>query len=144
VTVRELAVAVLLTLGVAVELVCCVGVLAMRDAYDKLHYTAPATTVGALAIALAVVVQESFSQAGVKALLIFLALLVTNPVLTHATARAARVRQLGSWSARPEPQSGGPGGASSEAAAPRESGGPGGSSSEAAAPRSTDPPEGAG
>jgi monovalent cation/proton antiporter MnhG/PhaG subunit len=102
VTAREVAVAVLLALGVAVELVCCVGVLAMRDAYDKLHYTAPATTVGPLAIALAVVVQESFSQAGIKALLIFLALLVTNPVLTHATARAARVRQLGSWRARPE------------------------------------------
>ncbi|HEY2957130.1 MAG TPA: monovalent cation/H(+) antiporter subunit G [Actinomycetota bacterium] len=100
-TVRELAVAVLLTLGVAVELVCCVGVLAMRDAYDKLHYTAPAATVGSLAIALAVVVQESFSQAGVKALVIFLALLVTNPVLSHATARAARVRQLGSWRADP-------------------------------------------
>ena len=63
-TAREVAVAVLLTLGVATELVCCVGVLAMRGAYDKLHYTAPATTVGALAIALAVVVQESLSQAG--------------------------------------------------------------------------------
>jgi monovalent cation/proton antiporter MnhG/PhaG subunit len=93
VTAREVAVAVLLTLGVAVELVCCVGVLAMRGAYDKLHYTAPATTVGSLAIALAVVVQESFSQAGVKALLIFLALLVTNPVLTHATARAIHERE---------------------------------------------------
>jgi monovalent cation/proton antiporter MnhG/PhaG subunit len=126
VTAREVAVAALLTLGVAVELVCCVGVLVMRDAYDKLHYTAPATTVGALAIALAVVVQESLSQAGIKALLIFLALLVTNPVLTHATARAARVRQLGTWQARPEPP---------------EAGGPGGSSGGAVAPRSTKEPD---
>lgn len=102
-TPRALAVAVLLILGVGVELVCCVGVLVMRDAYDKLHYTAPATTVGSLAIAAAVVVQESLSQAGVKALLVFVALLVTNPVLTHATARAARVRQLGAWRAGPEP-----------------------------------------
>jgi monovalent cation/proton antiporter MnhG/PhaG subunit len=103
VTPREVAVALLLTLGVGVELLCCVGVLVMRDAYDKLHYTAPATTVGSLAIAAAVVVDESLSQAGVKALLIFVALLVTNPVLTHATARAARVRQLGAWRAEPEP-----------------------------------------
>ena len=94
---RQVAVAALLTLGVGVELVCCVGVLVVRDAYDKLHYTAPATTVGSLAIAAAVVVSESLSQAGIKALLVFLALLVTNPVLTHATARAARVRQLGTW-----------------------------------------------
>lgn len=94
---RSLAVAVLLTVGVGVELACCLGVLVMRGAYDKLHYTAPATTIGSLAIALAVVVEESLSQAGIKALLIFATLLAANPVLTHATARAARVRQLGRW-----------------------------------------------
>ena len=94
---RGAAIAVLLVLGVGVELACCVGVLVMRDAYDRLHYTAPATTVGALAIAAAIVLQESLSAAGVKALLVALALLVTNPVLTHATARAARIRELGEW-----------------------------------------------
>jgi multicomponent Na+:H+ antiporter subunit G len=102
---RGIAVTLLLTLGVGVQLACCLGVLVMRDVYDKLHYTSPATTVGSLAIALAVVVEESFNQAGIKALLIFLALAVTNPVLTHATARAARVRQLGGW----RPQAGGTG-----------------------------------
>jgi monovalent cation/proton antiporter MnhG/PhaG subunit len=100
VTARQVAVAVLLTLGVGVELACCVGVLVMRDAYDKLHYTAPATTIGSLAIAAAVVVSAPLSQAAVKALLVFLALLVTNPVLTHATAR---VRQLGAWRVGLEP-----------------------------------------
>jgi monovalent cation/proton antiporter MnhG/PhaG subunit len=134
VTAREVAVAVLLTLGVATELVCCVGVLAMRGAYDKLHYTAPATTVGALAIALAVVVQESLSQAGIKALLIFLALLVTNPVLTHATARAARVRQLGSW------QAGGPGGSRARPQPTL----PATTQGRAVAPRSTEGPEAGG
>jgi multicomponent Na+:H+ antiporter subunit G len=103
VTARELAVAVLLTLGVGVELVCCVGVLVMRDTYDKLHYTSPATTVGSLAIAAAVVVDQSLSQAGLKALLIFVVLLVSNPVLTHATARAARVHRLSAWRGEPEP-----------------------------------------
>jgi monovalent cation/proton antiporter MnhG/PhaG subunit len=100
---RALAVAALLTVGVGVELACCLGVLLMRGAYDKLHYTAPATTIGSLAIALAVVVEESFSQAGIKALLVFAVLGVANPVLTHATARAARVRQFGTW----QPDAGG-------------------------------------
>jgi monovalent cation/proton antiporter MnhG/PhaG subunit len=100
-TPRGVAVAILLAVGVGVELFCCVGVLVMRDLYDKLHYTAPATTIGSLAIAAAVVVQESFSQAGIKAILVFLILLVTNPVLSHATARAARVRELGHWEPRP-------------------------------------------
>jgi len=94
--------AALLVVGVGVELVCCVGVLVMRNLYDKLHYTAPATTIGALAIAAAIVVEESFTQAGVKAILVLLIMLVTNPVLTHATARAARVRELGRWQPGPK------------------------------------------
>jgi len=94
---RGLLVAVLLVVGVGVTLASCVGVLVMRDAYDRLHYTAPATTIAPLAIAAAIVLEERLSAAGVKALLVALALLVTNPVLTHATARAARIRQLGEW-----------------------------------------------
>jgi multicomponent Na+:H+ antiporter subunit G len=94
---RAVLVAALLVVGVGVTLTCCVGVLVMRDAYDRLHFTAPATTIAPLAIAAAVVLEESFSAAGVKALLVALALLVTNPVLTHATARAARIRQFGEW-----------------------------------------------
>jgi monovalent cation/proton antiporter MnhG/PhaG subunit len=94
---RTVAVAALLTVGVGVELACCLGVLLMRGVYDKLHFTAPATTIGSLAIAVAVIVEESFSQAGLKALLIFLILLIANPVLTHATARASRVREFGTW-----------------------------------------------
>jgi monovalent cation/proton antiporter MnhG/PhaG subunit len=94
---RGVAVAVLLGFGVGVELGCAVGVLVMRDVYDRLHYTAPATALGPPAIAAAIVLRESFSQAGVKAILVALALLVTNPVLTHATARAARVREYGEW-----------------------------------------------
>jgi monovalent cation/proton antiporter MnhG/PhaG subunit len=94
---RGLLVAALLVVGVGVTLAACVGVLVMRDAYDRLHYTAPATTIAPLAIAAAIVLEEQFSAAGIKALLVALALLVTNPVLTHATARAARIRQLGEW-----------------------------------------------
>ena len=94
---RGVLVAALLVVGVGVTLASCVGVLVMRDAYDRLHYTAPAATIAPLAIAAAIVLQERLSAAGIKALLVALALLVTNPVLTHATARAARIRQLGEW-----------------------------------------------
>ena len=64
----ELSVRALLALGVGVELVCCVGVLAMRDAYDRLHFTGPASTLGPLAIAAAVILEESLWPAGLKAL----------------------------------------------------------------------------
>jgi monovalent cation/proton antiporter MnhG/PhaG subunit len=88
-----LAVGVLVGFGVAVELVCCVGVVVMRDVYDKLHFTGPATILGPLALAGAIVVQEGLNQAGVKAVLIASLLLVANPVLTHATGRALYIRQ---------------------------------------------------
>jgi monovalent cation/proton antiporter MnhG/PhaG subunit len=96
-TPRVAASVVLLLVGVGIELACCVGVLVMRGVYDKLHYTAPATTLGAFAIAGAILLRTPVVQFGIKALLVATALLVTNPVLTHATARAARIRRFGAW-----------------------------------------------
>ena len=89
----SVVVAALIGFGVAVELACCIGVLVMDDAYDKLHYLGPAAIVGPVAIAAAVVVREALSQAGIKALLTAALLLVASPVLTHATARALYIRQ---------------------------------------------------
>jgi monovalent cation/proton antiporter MnhG/PhaG subunit len=85
--------AVLLALGVLVELACCVGVFVMEDAYDKLHYLGPAAIVGPLFVAAAVVINEGFSQAGIKSLLTAFLLMLSSPVLTHATARALYIRQ---------------------------------------------------
>jgi monovalent cation/proton antiporter MnhG/PhaG subunit len=87
------AVGVLIVFGVLVELGCCVGVVVMRDAYDKLHYTGPAAILGPLAFAVAIVIREGLSQAGVKALLVAVLLALTNPVLAHATGRALYIRQ---------------------------------------------------
>ena len=92
-SVSSIAVAVLVAFAVAVELLCCIGVLVMDDAYDKLHFLGPATIVGPLALAAAVVIEESFSQAGIKALLTAAVLIVASPVLAHATARALYIRQ---------------------------------------------------
>jgi len=100
-TVGDILVAVFLILGVGVELVCCIGVLAMRGVYDRLHYTGPASF-GAVLIAAAIVVREGLlSQIGVKAILIAAVLLVVSPVLLHATARAARLRERGELQAQP-------------------------------------------
>jgi multicomponent Na+:H+ antiporter subunit G len=87
-------VAALLIGGVAIELLCCIGVLVMRGAYARLHYTAPAG-VGALLLAIAVLVRQGFSLIGDKALLLAVFVLITAPVLSHVTARAARIRELG-------------------------------------------------
>lgn len=88
---------VLLGVGVAAVLLSCIGVLVMPNVFDKLHFTSPGTTIGPLAIALAVVVEEGWSASSLKAMLVFVLLAITNPVVTHATARAARIRQFGHW-----------------------------------------------
>jgi multicomponent Na+:H+ antiporter subunit G len=103
---RDVVVAALLVVGVGVTLVSCLGVLAMRDAYDRLHFTSPATTIAPLAIAAAIVVEERLSAAGIKAVLVAIVLVTTNPVLGHATARAARIRQFGEWTVREEEREG--------------------------------------
>jgi multicomponent Na+:H+ antiporter subunit G len=100
--VRDVVVAALLTLGVATALLSCAGVLLMHDALDRLHFTAPASTISPVLFAVAVLVEEPLSSAGVKAVIVALVILVTTPVLTHATARAARVRAHGRWKVRPE------------------------------------------
>jgi monovalent cation/proton antiporter MnhG/PhaG subunit len=95
--VKHLVVDVLLVVAVVVQAGSCLGVLVMRDAYARLHYAAAATTVGPVAIAVAVVVEEVLSEQGVKAVLTAAVLLTGGAVLTHATGRAARVREHDRW-----------------------------------------------
>jgi monovalent cation/proton antiporter MnhG/PhaG subunit len=100
--VGDVAVAVLLAVGVASALMSALGLVATRDPYDQLHFTGPATVIGPVAIAAAVLVEEPLSSAGIKAVLVALVMLASGPVLIHATARAARVRERGRWVVLPE------------------------------------------
>jgi multicomponent Na+:H+ antiporter subunit G len=84
---RDLLVTVLLVAGVALLLMACFGVVLMREPLDRVHY-AGATTAATLVVAAAVVVRDSFSLIGNRAILIAAFVLVTTPVLTHVTARA--------------------------------------------------------
>jgi monovalent cation/proton antiporter MnhG/PhaG subunit len=95
-------VALLLAIGVATGLLGAVGLLATRNPYDQLHFTGPATVIGPVAVAAAVLVEEPLSSAGIKAVLVALIMLATGPVLLHATTRAARIRERGRWVVRPE------------------------------------------
>jgi multisubunit Na+/H+ antiporter MnhG subunit len=91
--VTELVVAALLGIGVLSFGFTALGLLFSRNLYDQIHYLAPGSLIGSLAFAAATLVHEGFSQAGSKAILIAVLLLVSNPVLSHATARAGRVRR---------------------------------------------------
>ncbi|HWE37913.1 MAG TPA: monovalent cation/H(+) antiporter subunit G [Isosphaeraceae bacterium] len=87
--------AALLAIAVGVVWACAVGLLAARDAFDRLHCVGPVTVLGPIAVAGAVVVAEGPSASALKAILIGLSLLAVGPILTHATARAVRFRAAG-------------------------------------------------
>lgn len=94
---QRAVVIVLLSAGVVVELISCVGVLVMRNFYDRLHYVGPASTLGALLIGAALVAENALKQQGVKSIIVVALLIMISPVLTHTTARAARIREFGRW-----------------------------------------------
>jgi len=88
--VANVAVDVLLGAGVALELLCCVGVLVMRSTFDRLHFVSAATTVPAFLVLAAVLVREHLSSGGLQAIAAVGLMFLLNPLLVIATARAAQ------------------------------------------------------
>jgi monovalent cation/proton antiporter MnhG/PhaG subunit len=86
----DVVVDVLLALGVALELVCIVGVVVMPTTYDRLHYVGAATTVPAFLILVAVLCRERLSSGGLEAIAAVGLMFFLFPVLLTATARAIR------------------------------------------------------
>ena len=86
----DLAVDILLGLGVATELLCVAGVLVMRTTLDRLHYAAATTTVPAFLILAAVLVREHLTSGGIEAIAAVGLLFLLNPAVVITTARAAQ------------------------------------------------------
>jgi monovalent cation/proton antiporter MnhG/PhaG subunit len=95
---RDAAVAVLLVIGASAQVLGCAGIAAMRNAYDRLHYTGP-SVLAAVALALAILLREGFSLIADKALMLAIVVGVTSPVIVQAIGRAARTRDRGSLDA---------------------------------------------
>jgi multisubunit Na+/H+ antiporter MnhG subunit len=100
----NVAVDVLLGVGVTLELLCCTGVLVMRTTFDRLHYASAGIVVPPLFILAAVLVREHLSAGGLDAIAAVGLMFLLNPVLLTATARAARRIDYGDVAALPEEQ----------------------------------------
>lgn len=83
----------LLAVAVLVAFVCSIGLLVMRDAYQRMHFATPVVSVTILFITIAIWIEDPQWQARIKSALIALILFLMNAVLSHATARAIRLRQ---------------------------------------------------
>jgi multisubunit Na+/H+ antiporter MnhG subunit len=93
---REVLATALVIAGGAVELLAVLGLIAMRDVYDRLHFVGLAS-VGALLIGIAITFREGFSLIGDKSLLVGAVLVTTGPVLVHTTMRSLLARERGDW-----------------------------------------------
>jgi monovalent cation/proton antiporter MnhG/PhaG subunit len=96
-TAATVVVQVLVWIAVGTCLVCCLGIAVMRNVFERLHYMAGVSTIAAFALLVAVVIEHGWGQATIKMSLILVLLFLMNPVLAHATARAARVREFRGW-----------------------------------------------
>jgi multisubunit Na+/H+ antiporter MnhG subunit len=94
--VSHIAATVLLIAGVALQLFSVLGMVVMRNAYDRLHYVGLAGY-GAVLIGVSIVIRESWSLIGDKALATGVVLAVIGPVLVHTTVRSLRTREHGEW-----------------------------------------------
>ncbi len=91
---------ILLGLAVGLSIVCSFGMAIMRNAFQRLHFAACVVSVSSPLIAVAVFLEETEVQARLKVVLIALLLFCLNAVLTHATAKATRIRKAGHWPVR--------------------------------------------
>ncbi len=95
--IREITADVFLGLAAAIVIVSSIGVLVMRDAYQKLHFVGPAALVSPVLVTLAVWLHVGNKATTLEAMLALLLIVIASPFLTHATIRAARIRQTGDW-----------------------------------------------
>jgi multisubunit Na+/H+ antiporter MnhG subunit len=97
---RDLISDILLGLAVLTVLGASVGVLVMRDPYQKLHFVTPAALVAPFLVVLAIGVQAGLYENTGESVVALVFMVIAGPFLSHATMRALRVREKGDW--RPE------------------------------------------
>jgi monovalent cation/proton antiporter MnhG/PhaG subunit len=88
---------ILLVLAAVTVLVSAVGILVMRDTYQKLHYVTPIAVLAPLLVGLAVLTRSGWSENSSVTWLALLFVMMGGPVVAHATIRAARIREHGDW-----------------------------------------------
>jgi multicomponent Na+:H+ antiporter subunit G len=88
---------VLLVAGLAVVVGSCAGMAVLGDPLDRLHLTTPAAMLGSTGICAAVVVRVGLSASGLAAIGVAVILIVANPLVGHAMARAIAIRHGATW-----------------------------------------------
>ncbi|MBP1619479.1 MAG: monovalent cation/proton antiporter, MnhG/PhaG subunit [Acidobacteria bacterium] len=86
---RDLVAYLLMALGLAFDLLGCIGLVRLPDVYNRLQAGTKCVTLGTFLLLLGVVVRFGFDAMGWKALLCVWFIAMTSPTAAHAIARAA-------------------------------------------------------
>ena len=95
---KTLIIEVLVWVGVGMTVFFAFAMLRMKAAYQQIHFFSPPAAFAAPLIVIAVGLQEGLHQVLFKAIFTFAVLLVMNSIVSHATARAFRIREMADWS----------------------------------------------
>ena len=95
---RHLAAFGIMALGLAFDVVGCLGLVRLPDVYNRLQAGTKCVTLGTFLILLGVIVRFGFGAMGVKALLCLWFIAMTSPTAAHAIARAAHRSGVPLWS----------------------------------------------
>lgn len=85
----HLAGMVFIGIGVAFDLVGCLGLLRLPDVYNRLQAATKCVTLGTCSILFGVFVVAGITATGLKSLLCIVFVVLTAPVAAHAVARGA-------------------------------------------------------
>ena len=87
----------LIGVGLAFDLLGCLGLLRLPDVYNRLQAATKSVTLGTCSILLGVLLITGLNPTGMKAVLCILFLLLTSPVSAHAIARGSHRGGLALW-----------------------------------------------
>jgi multicomponent Na+:H+ antiporter subunit G len=94
---KTIAIEILLAAAVLITLISVLGMMRMRDPYQRMHYISPPASLSAILITVAIFLQQGLKPESFKALFTTLVLIAMNTVVTHAAARAFRIAEVENW-----------------------------------------------
>ncbi len=71
--------------------------LRMKDEYQMMHFMSPPASLSVILITIAIFLQDGRKPESFEALFTAGVLVVMNSIVTHATARAFRIREIEDW-----------------------------------------------
>ena len=87
----------LMTVGLLFLIVAAVGMVRLPDVYTRSHAVAVTDSLGAVFLLVGLAVQQGFSPNALRILVVLALLYILNPVIAHATIRAARRSGVKPW-----------------------------------------------